>query len=294
MKGSIMKGSTIKPYLFILPAMLVIAFIFFYPVIQVFIYSFQRISSAGSVFIGLGNYDALLHDDLFLRSLSHNLYLLISVPILVLVSLVFAILLFEQIPLWRFYRSVFYMPYMIAIPVVGIVFSYIFQLNGILNQMLKSLNLGFLALDWLGSSKHSLNTLMFVIVWKEFGFGVVLFFARLMSVDEQLFEAARLEGARWFQVFRRITVPQLSAVIEFYAVIMIITMLSWVFNYVYVMTSGGPGGSTMVSEYYIYLTAFRYNQMGKASAASIVLLLVTLLLIVARSRLSRSIEVDVV
>jgi len=294
MKGFIMKGYRAKPYLFILPAMLVIVFTFFYPVIQLLIDSFQRISSAGRVFIGFENYASLLQDELFLTSLSHNIYLLISVPILVFLSLIFAMFLFEQIPLWKFYRTVFYMPYMIAIPVVGIVFSYIFQLNGILNQILRSIGLDVLALDWLGSSTYALNTLMFVIVWKEFGFGVVLFFARLMSVDEQLFEAAKLEGASWFQVFRKIVIPQLSIVIEFYVVVMIITMLSWVFNYVYVMTSGGPGNSTMVAEYYIYLTAFRYNQMGKASAASIILLLVTMLLIIARSRLSKSIEVDVV
>ena len=149
------KGKAAKPYLFILPAMLLIVFIFFYPVVQVLVYSFQRISSSGSVFIGFGNYTGLANDDVFIKSIAHNLYLLISVPILVAVSLIFAVFLFEQIPLWRFYRTVFYLPYMIAIPVVGIVFSYIFQLNGILNQLLRSFRLDFLALDWLGSSAQS-------------------------------------------------------------------------------------------------------------------------------------------
>jgi ABC-type sugar transport system permease subunit len=133
---------------------------------------------------------------------------------------------------------------------------------------------------------------MFVVIWKEFGFGVVLFLARLMSVEEELYEAASLEGAGWLQVLFKITIPQLATVIEFYVVIMVITMLSWVFNYVYVMTSGGPGNATMVAEYYIYLEGFRYNLQGIAAAASIVLLAVTALLILARSRITRRIELE--
>ena len=131
---------------------------------------------------------------------------------------------------------------------------------------------------------------MGVIIWKEFGFGIVLFLARLMSVDEQLFEAAKIEGANWFQILFRITIPQLAMVIEFYVVITIITMLSWVFNYVYVMTSGGPGTSTIVTEFYIYLMGFRYNLMGIAAAASVILLIITVFLILLRFSISKRME----
>jgi ABC-type sugar transport system permease subunit len=282
----------LKPYLYLSPALITIAVIFFLPVIQVFRYSLLRISSRGNVFIGLQNYISLFQDEVFRSALSHNFILLIAVPILVFVAIVFSVLLYEQLLGWQVYRTIFFMPYLLAIPVVGIVFSYIFQLNGILNLILRSLHLDFLALDWLGSPKYALWTIMGVIVWKEFGFGVVLFFARLMSVDEQMYEAARLEGANWWQTLVRITIPQLSLVIEFYVVIMIITMLSWVFNYVYVMTSGGPGGSTMVAELFIYLTAFRYNQMGKASAASILLLIITIALILLRANVSKRLETE--
>ncbi len=119
----------------------------------------------------------------------------------------------------------------------------------------------------------------------EVGLGVVLFLARLMSVEEELFDAAKIDGANWWRLQWHITIPQLASVIEFFAVISVITMLSWVFNYVYVMTGGGPGNSTMVTELYVYLQAFRYHQMNIASAASVLILLVSGVLIFVQFRL---------
>lgn len=283
---------TVRPYLYIAPAVLVIAIVFFYPVVEVIRYSSLRIGARASLFVGFGNYLSLFQDNVFRGAIRNNLILLTAVPIILFMGLVLAVLLFEGVPGWKVHRSILFMPYILSIPVVGIVFGYIFQLNGILNQLLRAAGLKILAADWLGSSRWALWTVMGVVIWKEFGFGVVLFLARLMSVDVELFEAARLEGAGWFQVLWRITIPQLATVIEFFVVIMVITMLSWVFNYIYVMTSGGPGKSTMVAEYYIYLMGFRYNLQGVASAASIVLLAITVVLILVRFNISRRIELE--
>ncbi len=282
----------LRPYLFIAPALLVIAVVFIYPVIEVARLSLVKVAAGRESFAGLANYASLFRDPIFLRALQNNGLLLVAVPVMLFLGLVLAVLLFERIAGWRVYRSILFMPYILAIPVVGIVFGYIFQLNGILNTALRALGLDVLAADWLGGTRFALWSVMFVVIWKEFGFGVVLFLARLMSVEEELYEAASLEGASWTQVMFTITIPQLATVIEFYVVIMIITMLSWVFNYVYVMTSGGPGNSTMVSELYIYLEGFRYNLQGIAAAASVVLLAVTAVLILLRSRITERIELE--
>ena len=191
------------------------------------------------------------------------------------VLLLLAVFLFERIRGWKFYRTTLFLPYLLPIAVVGLIFSYIFQLSGVLNEFLTAIGLGSFALDWLGSTRLALPTLMFVIIWKEVGFGVVLFLARLMSVEEELFDAAKIDGANWWQLQVYITVPQLAAVIEFFTIVSMITMLSWVFSYVYVMTGGGPGNSTMVTELFIYKSAFRYNQVNIASAVAVLLLLVT-------------------
>jgi len=255
--------------------MAVLLLIFGYPVYRLLVLSFQRQSAGVTLFAKFSNYQTIFSDPVFIQAIQHNLALLICVPIMVVVALLLSIFLFERIRGWQFYRTTLFLPYLLPITVVGLIFSYIFQLSGVLNDFLNLIGLKGLALDWLGSTKLALPTLMFVIVWKEVGFGIVLFLARLMSVEEELFDAAKIDGANWWQLQRHITIPQLSTVIEFFSVISIITMLSWVFNYVFVMTGGGPGNATMVTELYVYLMGFRYNQMNLAAAVSVLLLLVT-------------------
>jgi ABC-type sugar transport system permease subunit len=204
---------------------------------------------------------------------------------MVAIALLLAIFLYERIRGWQIYQTTLFLPYLLPITVVGLIFSYIFQLSGVLNEFLIRIGLERFALDWLGSTKLALPTLMFVIIWKEVGFGVVLFLARLMSVEQELFDAAKIDGANWWQLHWYITIPELATVIEFFSVISVITMLSWVFNYVYVMTGGGPGNSTMVTELYIYQTSFRYNQPNISSAVAVLLLLVTGLFIFLELRL---------
>ncbi len=269
-----MRTKKIEPFLFLAPALVVLLLVFGYPIYRLIVMSLQRTSGGNVFFSGLNNYKIVFQDGDFIQAVQHNLILLICVPIMVFAALFLAILLFERIRGWQFYRTTLFLPYLLPITVVGLVFSYIFQLSGVLNDILNALGLQALALDWLGSTKLALPTMMFVIVWKEMGFGVILFLARLMSVEEELFDAAKIDGANWWQLQLNITVPQLSTVIEFFTVISVVTMLSWVFNYVYVMTGGGPGHATTVTELYIYLMAFQYNRLNLAAAVSVLMLLV--------------------
>ena len=178
---------------------------------------------------------------------------------------------------------------MLPIPVIGVIFGQLLQFNGLVNQLLRAFGLGGLAQDWLGQPRWALWTMTAVIIWRELGFGIVLFLARLLSVPGDIFEAGRMDGARFFRLHRRITIPQLSGVIIFYVVVEAITMVSWVFNYVYVMTNGqgGPGDATQVTELYIYQTAFQYQSPEIASAAAVTLFAATLVLIAMFFRVQR-------
>lgn len=283
----------IEPYLFLAPALVVIGLIFAFPIVRLVTLSFQRPFQGEMLFVGLTNYQAIFKDEVFLRAVRNNLTLLISVPVMVFIALILAVFLFDRIRGWQFYRTTLFLPYLLPITVVGLIFSYIFQLSGVLNDFLKVIGLERFILDWLGSTKLALPTLMFVIVWKEVGFGIVLFLARLMSVEEELFDAAKIDGANWWRLQWHITLPQLATTIEFFTIVSIITILSWVFGYVYVMTGGGPGNATMVTELFIYLTGFRYNQMNIASAVSVILLLVTGIFIFLELRLrERSVTLE--
>jgi ABC-type sugar transport system permease subunit len=274
------------PYLFILPMALLLAFIYGYALVKVFDFSFRRIRGISGVFIGLANYGAVLRDPTFQKAVANNFTLFIIIPALIIVSIIFAVFLYEQTAGWRFHRVALFLPYILAIPVIGVVFGYMFTLNGVINEVLKGIGLKFLALDWLGDPKYALWTLMLIIFWKEVGFGIVLFLARLMSVDETLYDSAQIDGAGWWQRLAYITIPQLGTIIEFFAIVTVINMLSWVFAYSYTITMGGPGWTTIVMELFIYnkLARSQIPNPGLSSAASVLLFLITMVFIVVSVR----------
>jgi ABC-type sugar transport system permease subunit len=267
------------------PAALTVAFVFGYSLFDLFAQSLQY----KGTWAGLDNFALVVSDPLFRTAILHNAMLLVVVPVLLVVSMCLAILLFETKRGMRGYRAALFFPYILPIPVVGVVFGELLQLNGGLNKALQAVGLGHFAADWLGDPSRALWTMAAIIVWKEVGFGVVLFLARLMSLSTEVFEAARLDGAGFFRLHRHITVPQLRGLILFYVVNEAIVMVSWVFNYVYVMTNGqgGPGTSTVVSELYIYRSAFADQAPELAAAAAVMLFVATLVLIVGFFRMQR-------
>lgn len=273
------------PVAWIAPAAIVILGLFGYGLVSLVATALTRHGS----FVGLSNIDLVVNDPEFVTALLHNLRLLLAVPILIALSTLVAILLFEGIRGWRWHRAVVFLPYLLPIPVVAVVFGELLTLNGPVNTALRAVGLGFLAHNWFGQPGWALWTLLAVIIWKEIGFGVILFVARLLSLPSEVFEAARIDGARFWTLHRLITIPQMGSVMSFYAVVEAITMVSWVFNYVYVVSNGtgGPGNATTVVELYIYQTAFPFNAHELAAAAALLLFAGTLLLIFLFFRLQR-------
>lgn len=272
----------LAPYLYVAPLVCLLAFVFGYPLVRIFEFSFKLVRGIDGPWIGWRNYQLILGQDLFWQSVEHNLQLLLAVPAMVGWSLLISIILYERLRGWKLYRVVLFAPYILAIPIIAVVMKKMFQFNGPVNEVLRLLGLDFLALDWIGSSNVALWTVMLFIIWRESALGIVLFLARLLSLDESLVEAARLEGANWWQRARYVLIPQMTVVIEFYVVVSVITMLSSVFSYIYIMGGGrgGPGTSTMVLELYIFSALIKTSLPGIASAVSVLLFTVSLLLIV--------------
>jgi ABC-type sugar transport system permease subunit len=260
------------------PTLLVVGLVFGYPLVRVVQLSFLREGR----FVGLDNYAALIQDEVFRASLLHNAQLLLAVPVMIVLALPLAMLLHQRPWGWRVYRTIIFLPYIVAIPVSAIAIGAIVSFRGGLNQFLRAAGLDPLLRDWLGRPESALWVVLAAIVWRELGFGIILFLARLANVDQALFEAAELDGANWWARLRDITVPELRGVIAFFAVIEVITVLVWTFAWVYVLTRGGPAGATMVVDLYIFQQAIQFRSYGIAAAAAVVLLAVSGGLIIVR------------
>ena len=274
------------PLPWVAPAALAILFVFAYSMAELVKQSFQY----EDAWVGLENFGLVLSDPLFRTAIWHNTLLLVAVPVLVVLAVSIAVMLFETRRGLVAYRAILFLPYILPIPVIGVVFGQLLQLNGALNGALDGLGLGPLTHDWLGNPQLALWTMAGVIIWKEVGFGIVLFLARMMSLPEDVYESARLDGAGFFRMHWHVTIPQMRPLVIFYVISEAIVMVSWVFNYVFVMTNGqgGPGTSTVVTELYIYRTAFQDQAPELASAAAVLLFLSTLVLIVGFFRVQRA------
>ena len=277
------------PYLFLLPMIALYLLIFAYPIVKLFEFSMKRVRGFDGPWIGFENFSALFRDPVFLEALKHNILLLFGIVPLVLISLLIAIALYERMHGWRIYRTLVFIPYIIAIPIIGVVLKNMFQYNGPINETLRSLGLSGFALDWLGDKDVAIYTVLAMIVWREAAFGIILFLSRLLSLNEELTEAANLDGANWWQRTRFIILPQLRGVLEFYIIISFITLMASVFAYVYIVPGkGAPANGTMVMELYIYNWAFEKRLPGMGAAIAVILLVVTSAMTILLFRLRRS------
>ena len=260
------------PYAFVLPTVAALGLVFAYPLVTVVKDSFYAGSATFLTYVGLANYRAVFADPVFVTSLLNNLKLMLTVPIMTVLALAIALFLNDRVRGWRAYRAIVFFPYVLPATAIGIAFSYLLQRNGTLNTLLRDVGAHSLALDWLGSAHVVMFSIGGVVIWQQLGFGVVVFTAALLALPGEVTEAALIDGASWWQLQTRVLLPQIRRTIEFFVVIELITVLSWVFNYVYVLTQGGPGNSSSVMEYYIWNNGFSIGSIGLASSVAVLLL----------------------
>lgn len=278
---------TAWPYLFVFPAIAALGFGFVYPLVTVVRNSFYAGTFYELQYVGLGNFRALLQDGVFIHSLTNNLRLLLTVPVMTALALLIAVVLHDGVRGWRVHRSAVFLPYILPAAGIGLAFGALLQFNGAFNQAVRALGLGFLAQDWLGSPSLAIWSVGGVVVWQQLGFGVVVFLAALLSLPQEVVEAARLDGVSWWQLQTRVQIPQMRSTIEFFVVTEAITVLSWVFTYVYVLTGGGPANASSVMEFYIWRNGFAQGSVGLANAAAVVVLALAGVLIAVYLKLRR-------
>jgi oligogalacturonide transport system permease protein len=258
-------------YVYILPW--VLGFLVFqaYPLAASFYYSFTSFNITGKpVFLGLANYiEMLTHDELFFMSLRNTFkYVFMALPMKMIAALLVALILSQKLRGINIYRTLYYIPSIFGGSVaVSILWRFLFMEDGLVNYILSLVRLP--ALKWLSSSELALFTLSLLGVW-QFGSSMVLFLAALKQVPEDLYEAARIDGAGGGNVFFRITMPMISPVL-FFNILMGLVNTFQDFTGAFVITNGGPMHSTYLFALKLYDEAFHYFKMGYASALSWVL-----------------------
>ncbi|MDR3191372.1 MAG: sugar ABC transporter permease [Lactobacillaceae bacterium] len=242
------------------------------PMLISFYYSFTDFNLVTANWKGLANYARLFTDERFLNSVKVTLiYVVISVPLKLIFALFVAYLLTRKIKGVTVYRSLYYVPSLIGGSIaVALVWKELFSGSGLINILLGSIGLPHLS--WFGSAKLAMIPLILMTVW-QFGSSMIIFAAGLKEIPQTLYEAATIDGANKWQSFIKITIPQLSPIILYNLVMQTITAFMS-FTQAFVITKGGPSDSTNFYSLYVYNTAFKYYDMGYASAMSWVLLVI--------------------
>ena len=223
--------------------------------------------------VGIANYRRMVLDPVVQQAFLNAVKVVATLPIWVVGPLVIALLLYQRTIGWSFFRAVFFLPFTIAPVIVGQVFRELLHAQGPLNQLLETLGLSFAALSWLGDKSIALFSLVGVVLWSYFGLGVVTYLAGLGTISEDLFDAAAIDGAGFFTRLIRIVIPLTLPIIGYWTVLCTSGMLIWMFPFIFAMTEGGPGYATMLPEYLVYVTAFRFNEPGYGTTIGIALFL---------------------
>ena len=273
--------------LFVLPAVLYFGLIYFYPLVQSFIMSFQSISFGEARFIGLDGYRSVLSDRVFIQSVKNTLaFTGMSVALTVILALLIAILLNEVSRTWRnILTTIFFLPLVSSLVAAALVWEWLYQpVYGLLNFLLESV--GLPGQQWLNSPDTVLLSLVIMNVWLRVGFAVIILTASLQSLPTSIFEAARLDGANRFRQIRHLTLPLLNSTIVLVVMIELIFAVM-VFDQVYATTQGGPLNASRVVMLYLYETAFQWGRFGEASVVAVLIFLFLLVISVAQWYLAR-------
>ena len=262
------------PSLFLVPALVVLTVFFFIPFFDTIILSFKDYGTDiyNPTFVGFSNYVSILKSPEFYKTVINSfIYLVVAVPPLIVIPLFLAILLNREIRGLTLYKILIYLPVIVSIVVCAIAFKWLYAQTGILNYCIQFF--GGKPVEWLTNPDVALYSTIIVTVWKGVGYYMMRFLSALMSAPKELYEAAEVDGANFFQKHLSVSIPHLMPTIALVSTISAISALK-VFVEIYVMTKGGPMNGSKTIVYYIYERAFESLDLGIASAAAVILLII--------------------
>lgn len=273
--------NNVAGYLFIAPMLIGSAVLILFPIIASFILSFTNwnfvTGIGGASFVGFENFSGLFQDPVFLKGLTNNFILLLVVPFGLALSLILAVVINKGVYFKDAFKVIYFMPYISSTVAIALVFQVLFHPTaGPINQFLMALGVENVP-GWIASSDWSLISVMIIIIWTQIGFQIIMFIAALQNIPAQLYEAANVDGAsKWYQFFK-ITVPLVTPT-TFLLLIQGIVHTFKVFDLIMVLTEGGPANSSTIPVLYLYQQAFEELRTGYASAISVILFLILIVI----------------
>lgn len=275
-------------FLFVLPGLVFFMIFFFYPVINAIYISFTRWNLfTPKQFVGLGNFVELFQDPDFLQSFKVTGYFSVGTCLLLwITSLSLALLINSNLKFTKLFQIFYFVPSILSLTVVTIVWSYMYRRLGLINMSLKAV-FDISSIPWISSSNYALLSIIIMMVWCWTGYYMIIFLAGLRGIPFTLYEAAKIDGANWWHTLIRITFPLLKPTFLFISIVSVMACLQ-AFAPFLLMTSGGPGSSTRVMTLKIYGDAFFRLRMGRAAAESMILFLIMFIFSLIQIRVFKS------
>lgn len=273
--------------LFTLPALVLFIIFTIIPVIYIFYYSVFDFAPGGPMtFVGLGNFFELLKSKEFWIAATNNLkFLVVAVPLWTLFPLIIAVLLFEKVKGWKFFKSAFYFPGILSVTIMSTIFRTMFFYDGPVNLFLSVF--GIPPVEFWASANISIVLIVIYINWVGFGGAALMFLSALANFSDSVYEAAIMDGANWGQRLFKIELPLLKPMFSVVLLLNTIAVFAGLFGSIFMMTSGGPGYSTTTLEYLLYTSAFETHRFGYSSAIAVVLFFMLLALGIVQSKLTK-------
>jgi len=274
--------------LFTLPVLALLGPLLLLPIGQTFYYSFTTWDGITSHWVGVGTYKQLFQNPEFISVLENNAMILLAIPVAILLPLAVAFVINSHVRGWRIFRSIFFLPTAVSWVVIGFIAVRFFSNQGILQGLLNDVGLGFLHPNLLSGERTALIAVMITFIWSMFGTNMIIFLAGMATIDQEIYDAARVDGAGAIGIMFRITIPLLRRFVQFAFIISLITAFGALFSLIFVMTGGGPGYGTTTLEFFIYQQAFSTGDFGTGATAGVVLFVVVFAISMLQLRLFRS------
>ncbi|MEH7177800.1 carbohydrate ABC transporter permease [Neobacillus vireti] len=268
-------------YAFIAPMFIGTSILVLFPILASFVLSFTDWNFVAGYenakFVGFANFSKLLTNALFLKGLVNNILLILAIPITLILSLGLAVIINKYVYLKDLFKVIYFMPFISSIVAVAVVFQVLFHpTKGPINQLLLSIGVDNPP-GWIADVNFALPSVMLIMIWTGIGFNLIIYLAGLQNIPKELYEAAQMDGATAWSQFRKITIPLVSPTTFLLFVTGVISSFK-VFDLIIVLTNGGPANSTITPVVYLYQQAFIELRTGYASAISLVMFVIILII----------------